>query len=168
MSSDSKPGRADRDFEPSGFFVFRTPLLPVDEFLAWSDGLQAAASIADDPQALEQALSADRGLLRMRLSAIVERPVIRDALFVASPDLDESLDVWIREPESERGQRIERAIVRYFSRLTCRATPFGLFAGTSVGKIGDRTRLMIDGADRYRRRSRLGMDYLFALAQALG
>ncbi|HEX7253362.1 MAG TPA: lantibiotic dehydratase, partial [Thermoanaerobaculia bacterium] len=143
---------------PSGFFVFRTPLLPLDEFLAWSEGLQAAAK-ADDPPALEQALSADRGLLRTRLRAIVERPVIRDALFVASPDLDESLDIWIREPVSDRGKRIERAIVRYFSRLTGRATPFGLFAGTSVGRIGDRSRLVIEGADRYRRRSRLDMDY---------
>ncbi|HEY6929878.1 MAG TPA: lantibiotic dehydratase [Thermoanaerobaculia bacterium] len=167
MSSDSKAGRVDRDLEPSGFFVFRTPLLPLDEFLAWSEGLQAAPA-AEDAQALEQALAADRGLLRMRLSAIVERPVIRDALFVASPDLDESLDVWIREPESDRGKRIERAIVRYFSRLAGRATPFGLFAGTSVGRIGDRTRLVLGERETYRRRSRLDMDYLFALAQALG
>ena len=74
----------------------------------------------------------------------------------------------MRDPDSERGGRIERAIVRYFSRMACRPTPFGLFAGGSVGTIGDRTRLLIEGQEKYQRRSRLDMDYLFELVEALG
>jgi thiopeptide-type bacteriocin biosynthesis protein len=165
MSSDSKFEKADRGFEPSGFFALRTPLLPFDELLSWSDGLEATP--AGDSSNTEQALEADRQRLRARLRDLVARPLIRDALFVASPDLDESLEVWRREPGSERGLRIERAIVRYFSRMAGRATPFGLFAGTSVGRIADRTRLVIEPAERSGRRSRLDMDYLFALAAVL-
>ena len=166
MSSDSEPGNADRDFEPSGFLALRTPLLSFDEFLAWSDGLEAAGG--GDPSSLEHSLEVDRERVRGRLRDLLARPLIRDALFVASPDLDDSLEVWLREPGSERGGRIERAIVRYFSRMAGRATPFGLFAGTSVGRIGDATQLVLEGEDRYRRRSRLDMDYLFALSRTLG
>src|SRR5581483_5521380 len=65
---------------------------------------------------------ADRLRLRARLRAVVERPEVREALFVASPDLHGRLDVWRRQPESEAGQKVERALVRYFQRLAGRAT----------------------------------------------
>jgi thiopeptide-type bacteriocin biosynthesis protein len=166
MTSDSKFAKPDRDFVPSGFFALRTPLLPFDDLLAWSDGLEAEAALGDAAQ-LDRALSADCERLRHRLRDWIARPMIRDALFVASPDLDDSLEVWLREPASERGTRIERAIVRYFSRMAGRATPFGLFAGTSGGRIADQTRLLVEPAEQSGRRSRLDMDYLFALAAAL-
>jgi lantibiotic biosynthesis protein len=162
-----RSGSPEGDFAPSGFFALRTPLLPFDDFLAWSEGLEAMAAV-DDAALLERALAADRTLLRDRLRRIIARPLIRDALFIASPDLDESMDVWIRDPESERGQRIERAIVRYFSRMAGRPTPFGLFAGSSVGRIGGETRLVLDGREKYERHSRFDMDYLFGLVEALG
>ena len=142
-------------------------MLAFDELLAWSEGLESQATV-DDLAALEAALVADRTRLRSRLVTLIDRPVVREALFVASPDLDDSLDVWRREPDSERGGRIERAIVRYFARMCGRATPFGLFAGSSVGSIGDRTRLVIDVGPGYQRHSRLDADYLFAVADALG
>jgi thiopeptide-type bacteriocin biosynthesis protein len=167
VSRSPRPERPDHGFVASGFFALRTPLLPFDDFLAWSEGLEAEA-VLDDPARLEGSLADDRARLRSRLCAFVERPLIRDALFVASPDLDESLDVWLRDPDSERGQRIERAVVRYFSRMAGRPTPFGLFAGNSVGTTGDRTRLAIESQEKYERRTRLDMDYLFALAEALG
>src|SRR5213083_1134107 len=126
MNRDSPLRHREQLFAPSGFFALRTPLLSFDTFLAWSEGLGAVDAL-DDPVHLERAFEADRALLRRRLSALVGDATIRDALFIASPDLDESLEVWIREPESERGQRIERAIVRYFSRMAGRPTPFGLF-----------------------------------------
>src|SRR5437868_5765434 len=115
------------NFAPSGFFAFRTPLLPFDELLAWSDGLQAA-SVLDVPGRLEDALAADRARLHQRLRTVFARPEAREALFIASPQLEERVDLWLHEPESEQGQKIERALVRYFARMTGRATPFGLFA----------------------------------------
>ncbi len=143
----------------------RTPLLPFDELLRWSEELQAPAA-RNDPARFEQALAADRERLRERLFGIVSREEVRDAIFVASPDLDDSLDVWLREPESERGQRIERALVRYFARMAGRATPFGLFAGTSVGTIASQTQLTIGEHKKYKRHTRLDMDYLYALAES--
>ena len=121
----------------------------------------------DDPARLEQALADDRARLRDRLHAAVSRPEIRDALRVASPNIDDSFDLWVREPESERGRGLEPVIVRYFARMTGRPTPFGLFAGHSVGAIGRQTHLMTEERAKYQRHTRLDMDYLFALAHAL-
>ncbi|MGH9002170.1 MAG: lantibiotic dehydratase, partial [Acidimicrobiia bacterium] len=158
--------KASRQFAPSGFFVLRTPLLPFDEMAAWSQGLEAVGSL-DDPARLEQALERDLARLRERLLAVVGRPELRDAIFVASPSLDETLEVWQKEPDSQRGRRLEPAVVSYFIRAAARATPFGLFAGCTTGTIGSQTRLQLAARARYRRHSRLDMDYLWALAEAI-
>ena len=120
-----------------------------------------------DPVDLEQAVAADRVRLRERLRAVVTTPEFREALFIASPGLDDRIEVWLREPDTESGQKIERSLVRYFQRMTSRATPFGLFAGCSVGTIGSRTELQIEGRACYRRQARLDMDYVVGLTTAL-
>jgi Lantibiotic dehydratase, C terminus./Lantibiotic dehydratase, N terminus. len=153
-------------FAPSGFFVFRTPLLPFDDFLAWSKGLQTATSL-DNPTRFEYAFAADGQLLRARLTKIANRPEVREALFVASPHLEDSLQAWARKPESERGKGIELAIARYFVRMAGRSTPFGLCAGCSVGTLGKKTQLALHDRTRYQRHTRLDMDYLDALCTAL-
>jgi len=57
--------------------------------------------------------------------------------------------------------------VRYFIRMTGRSTPFGLCAGCSTGSFGDKTDLVLEERSKYQRQTRLGMDYLFALTEAL-
>src|SRR5262249_12261857 len=140
------------DFVTSGFFALRTPLLPFDQLLAWSEGLNAPTA---NDQTLETALATDRAVLRQRLGTVYSSPEIREALFIASPDREERFEVWSQSPESEQGQKLERALVRYFARMTGRATPFGLFAGCSVGILGDKTRLLLAARARYRRHTRL-------------
>jgi len=158
--------RAGQQFAPSGFFVLRTPLLPFEEMVAWSEGLEAVGSLGD-PQGLEAALERDRARLRARLLALVARPEVRDAFFVASPSLDEALEVWQKEPDGEQGRKLEPAVVSYVSRAAARATPFGLFAGWTTGTIGAQTRLRLRARERYQRHSRLNADYLWALAEAV-
>ena len=120
------------DLVPSGFFVLRTPLLPFDELLRWADDLEAPDA-PDDADALDR----DRRVLRARLRDFVTRPEVREAIFVASPGVHDLVDGWIANPDSERSRQCERALVRYFCRMTGRSTPFGLFAGVSTGRIGD-------------------------------
>ena len=153
-------------FVPSGFFVLRTPVRPFEEFEGWGAGLEAASAI-EDPERLAQALASDRALLRDRLRSIVNDPLVREALFVASPDLHESLAAWTRDPDGERGGRIERSLVSYFSRMSGRPMPFGLFAGCSLGTIGSSTDLILEARSAYRRSTRLDMAYLSTLMEAL-
>lgn len=155
-------------FTASGFFVLRTPALPLDAFLKWSADLRAPGAHADGrPDTLEEALRQDRARLREDLRARVRDPAIRDALYVASPDLMGRLSAWEADPGSSKTAEIERALVRYFTRMSSRPTPFGLFAGGSTGSIGDKTRLHLAPAIEHRRHTRLDMHYLASLAEGL-
>lgn len=151
---------------PSDFFVFRTPLLPYQEFLDWTEGMTAPAAV-DDPVKLKEALARDRGRLRAHLRGFIDRPEIREALHIASPSFEQSLRLWMEEPDSEKGQSAEESLVRYFVRAVSRCTPFGLFAGYSIGTIGEQTNLALVGRPEYERHSRLAMYYLITVAEAI-
>ena len=155
------------DFTPSGLIVLRTPLLPAGEIENWSADLLSTRALADGDPELEEALARDRDLLRSRLRDLVARPEVREALFLASPDLTASLEAWQRDPESRKGQRTEHGLVRYFLRMASRPTPFGLFSGCTAGGTGPATRLGVSPRAGYERHSRLDMDYLFALCEHL-
>jgi lantibiotic biosynthesis protein len=161
----------EKDFVPSPFFAFRTPLLPYEDLEAWEQGLEAPGALGD-PERLETALAADRARLRARLEALLARPEILEAVFLASPSLFEGLSAWRKDPDGKKGQRAERALVRYFYRMAARATPFGLFSGCSLGRIeegtGPRAQLAVAPRPAYERHTRLDMDYLFALCEDLG
>lgn len=143
-------------FAHSGFFVLRTPMLPFGALAGEGTGRAEGAGAAE----LD-----GRDRLRERIRGLLARPDVREAVFVASPDLDARLDVWRRTPDSEDGRRIEQTLVRYLARMAGRATPFGLFAGCSVGAIGPDSRLEV--GEGCRRHTRLDMDYVAALAESL-
>ena len=155
-----------RDIRPSGGFVLRTPLLPRDELERWGEGLAVPAA-GDDRDRLAQAIDADRLTLRGRLRQLVARPEVREAIFVASPNLEASIDAWVTDPTSEAGQKTERSLVRYLSRMAVRPTPFGLFAGNTIGTLGEATHLELAARDQYRRYTRIDGDYLSDLTDAL-
>ena len=154
------------------FFVLRTPLLPFDEFLNWSNRAKSSAFHGPDadPQMFEEAWQADVLLLRRQLRSILERPEIVHALFVASPSLRSGIEHWRRDPSSKKGLQAERALVRYFERMSSRPTPFGIFAGYSVGEADRESSvvsLSLSGKEEYRTCTRLDFDYLFALTSTL-
>jgi lantibiotic biosynthesis protein len=154
------------DIRPSGSFVLRTPLLPRDELERWGEGLALAAA-GDDGEKLAAAIAADRAVLRTRLVALVARPEVREAIFVASPGLESSIDAWLTAPDSEAGQKTERSLVRYIARMAARPTPFGLFAGNTVGALGETTHLELAPREHHRRYTRIDGDYLSDLTDAL-
>jgi lantibiotic biosynthesis protein len=125
--------------------VLRTPLLPITDLDAWAT--------ASDP--------------RQYLARLFERPEILEAVFVASPNLADALVSWRTAPSSDAGRRAERSLVKYAARMMGRATPFGLFSGISVGKLGAKTDLGLAPFAEYRRSTRLDNDYLFVLADHL-
>jgi class I lanthipeptide synthase len=166
MAKVGKRAATPPDFRPSGSFVLRTPLLPRDTLDQWGDGLAVPAA-GDDREQLAAAIEADRQVLRARLQRLIARPEIREAIFVASPGLEASIDAWLADPTSEGGQKTEKSLVRYVSRMAARPTPFGLFAGNTIGALAEATHLELAARDRYRRYSRIDGDYLSDLTDAL-
>jgi class I lanthipeptide synthase len=153
------------------FFIVRTPLLPIDDLVAWSAGIEysdlAQSKIDLDTRA--QLWKSSVALLRNRLREIIERPEVLQALHIASPSLQCGIERWKCDPDSKEGIQAERSLVRYLSRMCTRPTPFGLFAGCSVGDIGSEGETTIELAPRsgYRPSSRLDFHYLVTLTEEL-
>ncbi len=129
------------ELAPSGFFVLRTPLLPIATWGAWSGAEDPAGAVLD----------------------AVSEPAVADALGLASP----SLAAAVRSGDAIRVSRAVPKLAAYLSRAATRSTPFGLFAGCSVGELGPRTVLQLPARAGYRRRTRLDNDFLSAVVAAL-
>ncbi|HEX7286581.1 MAG TPA: lantibiotic dehydratase [Candidatus Angelobacter sp.] len=138
------------EYASSGFFVLRTPLLPLEEFLRLTHGAGAGPSAA-----------------REALRRWAERPEVKEALWLASPELLQSLAQWREGLDSAKARKLERTLYRYLARMTARATPFGSFAACSLGNIAEKTNLELAAREQYRRSTRLDMEYLVALAEAV-
>src|SRR5437763_17063702 len=84
--------------------VLRTPLLPLDTLIEW----------AKEPDLAAQ---------RRHLAALLARPDVEEAIFVASPSLHGAIEKWRTAPDSAAGQRAEHSLVKYLSRMAGRSTP---------------------------------------------
>jgi lantibiotic biosynthesis protein len=170
--SKEKQSKEPVELSHSQFFALRTPLLPIEELTKWGGVLTAHDTwkAGSDFDNLHKAWEEDVRVLRRRLRAVIDRPEILHALYVASPSLQTGIEYWRRAPDSKRGLQAQRALVRYFARMVARSTPFGLFSGCSAGWINDKsdvTALDLKPRSRYRLCCRLDFDYLFALTAEL-
>lgn len=89
--------------------------------------------------------------------------VFREALYIASPELFAGNI----SSDAKKQDKYKQSVMKYFHRACTRATPFGLFAGCSVGTLGDITQIELDVPQNYRRCTRLDMQYLCALIQMI-
>ncbi|GEM66218.1 hypothetical protein SF1_42000 [Sphingobacterium faecium NBRC 15299] len=71
------------------------------------------------------------------LYAKFEEPIFQEAVYISSPILYSELIKLLKFPTNEKiRNKIENSLIKYFSRMSSRCTPFGLFAGCIVGEIG--------------------------------
>ena len=125
----------------TGFFVLRVPLLPLDILSGWAAAPALQHSVS--PSELQPPLIAHVAHLRASYRALLANPIVREAIFVASPDLDGAIDTWLREPDLPRSRDVERALTRYLTRMASRPTPFGLFSSVAAGQAGAGTTLAV-------------------------
>lgn len=93
----------------------------------------------------------------------------KEAVFIASPVLYEELQKYkdgLIKSEKEK-ERILLSLLRYYLRMSTRCTPFGLFAGCTLGKLDDKTKLTRDlrNSGNMKKHTRLDMNFLCALIQ---
>lgn len=120
----------------ASFFMLRTPSLPLS-----------------DADVVRSAFASPEGL---RSHEIVDRPQVKEAIYLASQNLYEAF----YERDAEIDHRTELALARYLLRMTSRSTPFGTFAGVGVGETGDGTDLNIGAADHGERVCRVDLGVL--------
>jgi len=137
-----------KEYQSFNRFILRTPLYPI-EFLR---------SILSKENNSEK-----------QLKTVCENTAIQEAIFLASPNLHSKIVKWLKGELNDKKEidNLPQAIYKYIARMSSRCTPFGLFAGNSVGRTGEETRLIIPSLNEYRRVTRLDMNYLCSLAQDL-
>lgn len=126
-------------------YILRTSLLPLPFYLN-----------------LLQDYSKDKVLEMYKL------PLIREAIYLASSDLDNELNKWKTESNSlsaEKSKALELSLVKYLTRMSSRCTPFGLFAGCSVGKIDFQTKVILDITPKHKRFTQFDMQFWVAILQ---
>ncbi|MFN7957262.1 MAG: lantibiotic dehydratase [Holophagaceae bacterium] len=154
-----------REYKTDKFFAFRTPSLPFDFLMEWSSAMLSPKAKRED---LAWSFQADHEAMRTILRRALQRSEVREAIFLASPDLEERLDQWISgNLTDEKRDRVERSLVRYLTRMASRPTPFGLFSGCSIGTWGEESLLKVAGLESGIRHTRLDMDYLCSLVESL-
>jgi len=124
-------------YHPFEHFVFRTPLFSFDQL--------------------------------DKLDEILNNKAFIESLLIASPELNDEVSKLkdkTEMPEKEK-DRIIGSLYRYYQRACTRPTPFGLFAGCSVGSLGDQTEILLSEKRDYKRITRLDMNYICALTQMI-
>ncbi|GAA4414998.1 lantibiotic dehydratase [Nibrella viscosa] len=130
--------------KPKGFFVLRQPTFPVTHLAYFYN------------QVFKKSLES---LLRQHYL----QPVAQQAIWVASPALYERLQQWLTGNTVSDPDKLIATLHKYFVRMCSRPTPYGLFAGCSVGTLGGQTNLRAGTTQTMRTHTRIDMYYLLAI-----
>jgi lantibiotic biosynthesis protein len=156
MATASDPAPIERRFASADFFLLRSATLPIDRLEALGDaGKQGSEGFGSWS-------AGARDDLNTALQTWVRDPLIQAAIYLASPSLSERLNDWLRQPSEAAFDALRAALFRYFVRMTSRATPFGLFASISLGRIGSGA-FEIGPREALRRRTWLDLGYVYPL-----
>lgn len=143
--------------QTADFFVLRSPGLPQAALFQRCARINTSPSGTGDPEATRQ-----------RVRDLVQDAVVREALALASPDLAARIDAWLEGSlASAAAQNVERALLKYLSRMSSRSTPFGLFAGVSMGRWDAASRLSLGAWRASRKAVRLDWGVLEELVDRL-
>lgn len=93
---------------------------------------------------------------------LFENAVFIEALYLASPELYSQFKKWFdgKIEDPKKISRLKLSVLKYFTRMTTRCTPFGLFAGCSVGTFSDTTSISLNEINYFKRKTRLDMSFL--------
>lgn len=97
----------------------------------------------------------------LSLDTITKHPQFRESIFLASPLLYEEM-LKMHDKETKKKEKVAFALYRYAERMSFRCTPLGLFAGLSIGNIGNQTTIILG---KNRRIAKLDMQFLYTLAK---
>lgn len=103
-------------------------------------------------------LTSDNDVSDADLFKEFNNPVIREAIFLASPVLYTQIEKWCSNKiKSEKEElKIKISFLKYLSRISSRPTPFGIFAGTCIGNISNSNSIILDSKNNSRK-TRLDM-----------
>lgn len=131
-------------------FSFRTPLLSWDEI---EEFLQLS----------------DRNEQIVWMQKTLSEPIVLEALYIASANVYRLVQEWLKGElnDPERTEDLLLTFTKYLCRMGTRSTPFGYFAGPSLGTWGKETTITLPPRDQILRKISLDQSYLFNTVQTL-
>ena len=132
---------------PFSSHVLRTPLLPLSFYTKIMEK-EAVITVFD----------------------LLQDPLVYEALQLASPELVVMVEKYWENPQSfsnKKATALAFSVLKYGARMASRSTPFGLFAGCTVGERGQTTNIVMDHKELFKRHTQLDMQFWIALLQEL-
>ncbi|PJJ09861.1 lantibiotic biosynthesis dehydratase-like protein [Flavobacterium sp. 1] len=130
---------------PFQHYVLRTPLFPISFY---------------------SNLAANYSFENLLLQ--LENDYVREAIHLASPELLSALGKCKSNPSTVSDKKklaLELSFLKYLSRMSARCTPFGIFAGCTVGKITPETNITLESQENHSRHTQFDMQFWVALLQ---
>ncbi len=131
-------------------YFLRTPIFSVTDFIGVISGQKISV------ESLQQTW---------------ENNVLQEAIFLASPYLYKQLSKLFEEKTTyytnTQRKRLIYTFIKYFARAATRCTPFGLFAGVSMGSFSKTSKIQLEDTNNHTRKTRLDMEYVVRLTNHL-
>ena len=98
-----------------------------------------------------------------------QNKLVQEAVFLASPTLYFEIGKWLttQNDENATNQKLAFTFLKYLSRMATRCTPFGLFAGCSMGAFAKENGIKLPNYLNYIRKTRFDMNFLVSLSLSL-
>jgi thiopeptide-type bacteriocin biosynthesis protein len=127
------------------FYLLRAPFLPLNF--------------------LEQFEELNHAELNDKLKEIFMDFMLQEAIYIASPELFQEFQKWQQGSLKEKKEvdKLISSLFRYLLRMCTRCTPYGLFAGCSLGDFSTTSQITIGHSTQHRKHSRLDMNYVAEL-----
>lgn len=135
-------------YQPHAGFLVRNPLYPIEQFFNWT-------------KLVDEHPEDNKEWLKKSLQEFYRQPIVKEALYIASPDLHEQLLLWLDDKieKADKREKTELSLAKYMIRMCTRCTPYGLFASCSLGEINDNTSIELNNRSSIIRHGRIDMDY---------
>lgn len=142
-----------QNFEAHDFYLLRTPLLSVDKLMEFNDKI----------------INGHEDELEKNMRQLFSEAILQEAIYIASPDFYAEFKKWYdgvnQNPTDVR--KILSSLYKYYVRMSTRCTPYGLFAGCTVGDFSESTDIKFIEDRKFRKNSRLDMNYVEEVAKLI-
>ncbi len=104
------------------------------------------------------------------LKAAYQNSYLKEAIFIASPQLYEEMQNWLNGPNitNEETLKLETTLLKYLLRSAFRCTPFGLFAGCSIVELSQKSSLIVNPVKDFTRDYKIDLELLHNVIEKIG
>ncbi|WP_407475511.1 lantibiotic dehydratase family protein [Elizabethkingia anophelis] len=112
-----------------------------------------------------------KNITESELKKIYSDAFFQEAVYLASPYLYKEFRKWLlseKKTSEKEEDRLKNTLLKYYSRISSRCTPFGLFSGVSLGRFSKEVLTSTNFSDNKKiRDTKLDMHFLVSLSQYL-